>query len=122
MEQHGPTSQLLLPVHLIEEVLRLEEEVVDLAALLVPLRGVVDAQLGLLGEELADAGHGEHDLLHGAVRPDNLHSGLISPSQLLNALSSCFSACFALPFKPALCRHFQRTAAPHRFHLIYLYI
>lgn len=45
MLQCKPTSELLLPVHLIEEVLRSQEEVVDLAALLVSLRGVVDSQL-----------------------------------------------------------------------------
>lgn len=66
------TSQLLLPIHLIEEVLRAQEEVIDLTALFVPLCGVVDAQLGLLGEELADVGHGEDDLLHGAIQPYDL--------------------------------------------------
>lgn len=40
-----PTSELLLPVHLVEEVLCPQEEVVDLAALLVSLCGVVDSQL-----------------------------------------------------------------------------
>lgn len=68
----GPTSELLLPVHLVEEVLGAQEEVVDLAALLIPLRGVVNAQLGLLGEELANAGHREDDLLHGPVQSDDL--------------------------------------------------
>lgn len=61
------TSQLLLPVHLIEEVLRAQEEVIDLAALLITLCGVVDAQLGLLGEELTDVGHRKDNLLHGAI-------------------------------------------------------
>lgn len=66
------TSQLLLPVHLIEKIFRAQEEVVDLTALLVALGGVVDSQLGLLGEELADVGHGEHNLLHGAIQSHNL--------------------------------------------------
>lgn len=66
------TSQFLLPVHLIEEVLGAQEEVVDFAALLVSLRGVVHSQLGLLREELADVGHGEDDLLHGAIQPHDL--------------------------------------------------
>ncbi|TNN41334.1 hypothetical protein EYF80_048508 [Liparis tanakae] len=63
---------LKLAVHLIEKVLGAQEEVVDLAALLVPLGAVVDAQLGLLGEELADVGHGEDDLLHGAIQTHDL--------------------------------------------------
>lgn len=66
------TSQLLLPVHLIKEVLRAQEEVIDLAALLIPLCGVVDTQLGLLGEELTDVGHREDYLLHGAIQSYNL--------------------------------------------------
>lgn len=66
------TSQFLLPVHLIEEVLRAQEEVIDFAALFVSLRGVVHTQLGLLREELADVGHGEDDLLHGAVQAHDL--------------------------------------------------
>ncbi len=66
------TSQLLLPVHLIEKVLRAQEEVIDLAALLIPLCGVVDTQLGLLGQELTDVGHRKDDLLHGAIQPYNL--------------------------------------------------
>lgn len=66
------TAELLLPVHLVEEVLGPQEEVVDLAALLVPLRGVVDSQLGLGRQELADVGHWEHNLLHGAVLTHNL--------------------------------------------------
>lgn len=66
------TSQFLLPVHLIEEVLGAQEEVVDLAALFVSLCGVVHAQLGLLREELADVGHGEDDLLHGSVQAHDL--------------------------------------------------
>lgn len=73
MSSIGPfTSELLLPVHLVKEVFRPQEEVVDLAALLVPLGGVVDAQLGLGGQELADVWHGEHNLLHGAVLTHNL--------------------------------------------------
>lgn len=66
------TSQLLLPVHLVEEVLRPQEEVVNLAALLIPFCSVVDTQLGLLGEKLADVGHWKDDLLHGAIQPYNL--------------------------------------------------
>lgn len=66
------TSQFLLPVHLIEEVFRTQEEVINLAALLVPLGGVVDTQLGLLGEKLADVGHRKDYLLHGAIQPYNL--------------------------------------------------
>lgn len=68
------TSELLLPVHLIKEVFCPQEEVVDLAALLVSLCGVVDAELRLCGQELADVWHGEHDLLHGAVLAHNLNS------------------------------------------------
>lgn len=47
MPPADPTSEFLLPVHLVEEVLCSQEEVVDLAALLVSLGGVVDAQLRL---------------------------------------------------------------------------
>lgn len=68
-----PTSEFLLPVHLIEEVLGSQEEVVDLAALLVSLCGEVDSQLRLGGQELTDVGHGEHNLLHGAVLTHNLN-------------------------------------------------
>lgn len=66
------TSQLLLPVHLIEEVFRAQEEIIDLAALLIPLCGVVDTQFGLLGKKLADVGHRKDYLLHGAIKPHNL--------------------------------------------------
>ena len=66
------TSQLLLPVHLIEEVFGTQKEVVNLAALLVSFCSVVDTQLGLLGEKLADVGHGKDYLLHGAIQPHNL--------------------------------------------------
>lgn len=66
------TAQLLLPIHLIEKVLRAQEEVIDLAALLISLGGVVDPQLGFLGEELADVGHGKDDLLHGAIESYDL--------------------------------------------------
>lgn len=66
------TSQLLLPIHLIEEILRAQEEVIDLATLLISLCGVVYTQLGLLSEELADVGHREDDLLHRAIQPHNL--------------------------------------------------
>lgn len=73
------TSQFLLPVHLIEEVLRAQEEVVDFAALFVLLCGVVHTQLGLLREELADVGHGEDNLLHGAVQAHDLSNNHRSP-------------------------------------------
>lgn len=66
------TSQLLLPVHLIEEVFRAQEKVIDLAALLIPLCGVVDSQFGLLGEELADVGHRKDYLLHGTIQSYDL--------------------------------------------------
>lgn len=66
------TSQFLLPVHLIEEVLRAQKEVIDFATLFVTLCGVVHTQLGLLREELADVGHGEDDLLHSAVQAHDL--------------------------------------------------
>lgn len=68
------TSELLLPVHLIKEVFRSQKEVIDLAALLISLCGIVDAQLGLCGQELADVWHWEDDLLHGAVLTHNLNS------------------------------------------------
>lgn len=41
----NPTSKLLLPIHFIKEVLCSQEEVIDFAALLVPLGGVVHPQL-----------------------------------------------------------------------------
>lgn len=66
------TSQLLLPVHFIEEIFRTQEEVIDLAALLIPLCGVVHTQFRLLGEELADVWHRKHNLLHGAIQSYNL--------------------------------------------------
>lgn len=81
------TSQLLLPVHLVEEVLGAQEEVIDLAALLVALRGVVHPQLGLVGEELTDVGHGEDYLLHGAIQPHNLDTTTCSQ----RCLSQTFS-------------------------------
>lgn len=80
------TSQLLLPVHFIEEVFRAQEEIIDFAALLVPLCGVVDTQLGFLGEELADVGHGKNYLLHGAIQPYNLDTAI---SQHILQLLSC---------------------------------
>lgn len=43
------TSQLLLPIHLVEEVFGAQEEVIDLASLLVALRGVIHPELRLLG-------------------------------------------------------------------------
>lgn len=66
------TAELLLPVHLVEEVLGSQEEVIDLAALLVPLSGVVDPQLGLGCQKFADVGHREHNLFHCAVLTHNL--------------------------------------------------
>lgn len=66
------TSKLLLPIHLTEEVLCSQEEIVDLTALLVSLCGVVDPKLGLRGQEFTDVGHGENNLLHGAVLAHNL--------------------------------------------------
>jgi len=68
-----PTSELLLPVHLIKEVLCSEEEVVDLAALLVSLGGIVHSQLWLWGQELTDVGDREYYLLHGAILTYNLN-------------------------------------------------
>lgn len=68
------TSQLLLPVHLVEEILRAQEKVIYLAALLVPLGGVVHSQFGLLCEELADVGDRKHYLLHGAIQTYNLNT------------------------------------------------
>lgn len=69
------TADLLLPPHLVVEVVKLLEEVVDLAALVVSLGGGEDADLGLLGQVFADAGDGKHDLLHGAVVTHDLGNG-----------------------------------------------
>lgn len=66
------TADLLLPPHLIVEVVKLLEEVVDLAALVVSLGGGEHTHLGLLSEVLADVGDWKHDLLHGAVVTHNL--------------------------------------------------
>lgn len=66
------TADLLLPAHLIVEVVKLLEEVVDLAALVVPLGGVKHAALGLLGQILANVWDGKYNLLHGAVVAHNL--------------------------------------------------
>lgn len=66
------TSQLLLPIHLIEEIFRAQEEVIDLATLLISLCGVVHTQLGFLSEELADVGHRKDYLLHCAIQPYDL--------------------------------------------------
>lgn len=66
------TSQFLLPVHLVKEVFGAQKEVINLAALLIPFCGVVDTQLGLLGEKLADVGHRKDYLLHGAIQPHYL--------------------------------------------------
>lgn len=77
----NPTSKLLLPIHLVKEVLCSQEEVVDFAALLVPLGGVVHPQLRLRRQELADVGHRENDLLHGAVLTHNLNKNTLSPQR-----------------------------------------
>ncbi len=66
------TADLLLPPHLIVQVVKLLEEVVDLAALVVSLGGGEHTHLGLRGEVLADAGDRKHYLLHGAVMSHNL--------------------------------------------------
>lgn len=77
-----PTSQLLLPVHLIKKVFCSQEEVINLAALLVSLSCVVDPQLRLRGQELTDVGYGKHYLLHGAILTHNLkHRGSNSHSE-----------------------------------------
>lgn len=66
------TAQFLLPFHLVVEEGRLVEEITDFAALLILLRGGKEPVLGLLGEELADARHGEDYLLHASVQAHNL--------------------------------------------------
>lgn len=66
------TADLLLPPHLIVEVVKLLEEVVDLAPLVIPLCAGEDANLGLLSQVFADVGDGKHNLLHGAVVTHNL--------------------------------------------------
>lgn len=48
------------------------EEVVHLAALVVPLRGGEHTHLGLFCEVLTDVGDWEHYLLHGAIVTHNL--------------------------------------------------
>ena len=53
-------------------MVELLEEVVDLAALVVPLGGGEHPDLGLQGQVLTDVGHGEHQLLHAAVVTHNL--------------------------------------------------
>lgn len=68
----GLTSEFFLPVHLIEEILRSQEEVVDLASLLVSLCGVIHPQLRLHGQKLADVGHGENNFLHRTILAHNL--------------------------------------------------
>ena len=52
------------------------KEVCDLAALVVPLSGVVDEMFGFLGEVLTDLGDREYDLLHGSVMSHNLEQDL----------------------------------------------
>lgn len=75
------TADLLLPPHLVVEVVELLEEVVNLAALVVSLGGGEHAHHGLLREVLADVGDRKHDLLHGAVVTHDLtntrHYGLV---------------------------------------------
>ena len=66
------TAYLLLPAHLIIEVVKLREEIVDLAALVIPLGCSEHARLGLLCQVLTDVGHWKHYLLHGAVVTHNL--------------------------------------------------
>lgn len=70
--QFALTAQFLLPFHLVVEEGRLVEEVADFAALLVLFRGGEQPVLGLPGDEFADAGHGEDDLLHAPVQAHNL--------------------------------------------------
>lgn len=72
MDGQSLTADFLLPPHLIVEVLELLEEVVDLAALVVPLSGAEDPRLGLLSQVLAYVGHGEDYLFHGTVMADDL--------------------------------------------------
>ena len=66
------TADLLLPAHLVVEVVELLEEVVDLAALVIPLSGGEHPHLGLQGQVLTDVGDREHQLLHAAVMTHNL--------------------------------------------------
>lgn len=73
-ENESLTTYLLLPAHLVVEVVELLEEVVDLTALVVPLGGGEDADLGLLRQVLADVRDGKHNLLHGAVVAYDLES------------------------------------------------
>ena len=72
LQPHVFTSKFLLPLHLRKHVLVTVEEVGDLGALVVALRRVVDARLGVRCDVLADLGDREHDLLHGAVVPHDL--------------------------------------------------
>lgn len=66
------TPHFLLPPHLIVQVFKLLEEVVDFAALIVSLRGGEHSDFGLLSQVLADVGYWEHNLLHSAVMTHNL--------------------------------------------------
>lgn len=66
------TADLLLPSHLIVEVVKLLEEVVHLAALVVSLGGGENSGLGLLGEVLTDVWNWKHDLLHTPIMTHNL--------------------------------------------------
>lgn len=66
------TSKFLLPVHFIKEVLGAQEEVIDLAALLIPLRGIIYSQFWFLRQEFTDAGHREDNLFHRSVQSDDL--------------------------------------------------
>lgn len=74
------TAELALPLHLVVQEGGLVKEVAHFAALLVLLGGGEEPVLGLLCQELADAGHREHNLLHAAVLPHNLHTWVRSHS------------------------------------------
>lgn len=83
------TADLLLPPHLIVEVVKLLEEVVDLAALVVSLCGGEHTHLGLLGQVLADVGYWKHDLLHGAIMTHNLtNTFMVNPSRRISFSTS----------------------------------
>lgn len=71
----GPilTAKFFLPFHFVVQEGGLLEEVCDLAALLVLLRGSKHTELRLLRQELADGMNRKHYLLHAAVVPHNLH-------------------------------------------------
>lgn len=66
------TAKPALPLHLVMQERGLVEEVAHFAALFVLLGGGEEPVLRLLCQKLADAGHGEHNLLHASVLPHNL--------------------------------------------------